>query len=192
MKKQSPAAYLTEVYPFDTRTCTFTIPVEVECSEHLFNQLDHSPIARRDLSADLLTFLFDCVQEIPARFLMEISISISGETLDSRQEQAIRMAIQHYFAYLSKRLKNEIRRKRIYALKFVLFSLTLITAAVLVGKFSDAVLLLSILDEGLYIGGWVFLWEAISINFIQMDETIEEKKRAERLRAAPIHFGKEA
>jgi hypothetical protein len=190
MKNKFPV-YLTDVYPFHAATGTFTIPVTIEHLDELFNQLDHSPIRRKDLSADLVSFLQECSTEIPPAYNLEIAIHITGALAEKAKEVEVLSGIHHYFSYLANRIRQEMRRKRRRAIKYILFSFTFITAAVLTTPIMSRSVLFEIINEGLHIGGWVFLWEAFSVNFIAMDATQADIRRAERLFRAPVRFSYE-
>ena len=46
----------------------------------------------------------------------------------------------------------------------------------------------NLLHEALLIGGWVFMWEAVTLNFIEMDGYIQEISRFRRLITAKVTF----
>jgi hypothetical protein len=49
-----------------------------------------------------------------------------------------------------------------------------------------------VLREAVLIGGWLFMWEAVTLNFIEMDEYHQEIKKYTRLIGAKVafHYGK--
>ena len=181
-------AYLSEVYDFDPATGTFIIPVIIEQYDDLFNKLDHSPIRRKDLSFDLVTFLEECTNEIPKRYPLEVVIHITAQNAQTAQEKEVIAGIRHYFNYLVNRTRQEIRQKRLRAIKYVLISLAFITTAVLSTPLMTNNVAFEIVNEGLHVGGWVFLWEAFLVNFISMDVNKANVQQAERLCKATIHF----
>ncbi len=58
-------AALEKIYEKDSATGTFVIAAALERSSDFFNELDPSPIRRRDLDDDLRVFLEDCSSDIP-------------------------------------------------------------------------------------------------------------------------------
>ena len=181
-------AYLTEIYAFDPATGTFTIPVIIEKYDDLFNKLDHSPIRRKDLSYDFVTFLEECTNEIPDRHPLELAIHITAQNAQNLLENEVVAGIRYYYSYLANRTRQEIRQKRLQAVKYVLISLAFITTAVLSTPLIVNNVVFEIANEGLHIGGWVFLWEAFLVNFISMDENKANVQQAERLCKASILF----
>lgn len=187
MKSHFPD-YLTGVYPFQAATSTFTIPVSIDQYDDLFNKLDHSPVPRKDLSADLVSFLQECASEIPSQYHLEIAIHLKEAALDNAQQTEVLTGIRHYFSYLTHRFQQDVRRKRLRALKYIAFSIAFITTAVLTTPWMTRGPLFEIINEGLHIGGWVFLWEAFSMNFIAMDTTQTDIQNTKRLCQAAIRF----
>ncbi|XPM57997.2 MAG: hypothetical protein EDM05_009505 [Leptolyngbya sp. IPPAS B-1204] len=49
-------------------------------------------------------------------------------------------------------------------------------------------MLTSLLAEGIFIGGWVFLWEAVSLFFFTDLELYERYRAYKRLLNAPVFF----
>jgi hypothetical protein len=187
MKKEF-SDYLTDVYPYDATSGTFTIPLVFDRYEHLFKIIDHSPMRRKDLTYELTTFLIDCANEIPPDHNLEIAIHIQKGKTDPNQENNVIKGIRNFFFYLANRTRQDMANKKRRAIKYVLFSAAFIAATVLMRSFMPPGMLVDMVSEGLNIGGWVFLWEAFSINVITMDDANAEIRNAERLCQAPVHF----
>jgi hypothetical protein len=187
MKKAFPP-YLTDVYSYQERSNTFTIPVIFDCYDDLFKKIDHSPILHKDLTHELTAFLIECAHEIPAGCQLEIIIHIQQEHINPDQENKVITAINNYFSYLVNRESQDMANKKHKAIKYVIFSAAFIAATVLMRSFLPPGMLVSMVSEGLNIGGWVFLWEAFSINIIYMDNANPEIQTAARLCQAPVHF----
>ena len=187
MKKEFPD-YLTDVYPFKKSTGTFTIPVVFDRYDNLFKKIDDSPMRRKDLASELTTFLIESADEIPAGFQVEIAIHIQKELADPNQEDNVIKGIRNYFSYVAHRTIQDMANKKRRAIKYVIFSATFIAATVLMRSFVPPGMLVSMVSEGLTIGGWVFLWEAFSINVIYMDDTNPEIQAVTRLCQAPVRF----
>lgn len=190
MKKEFPH-YLTNVYPYQESTGTFTIPVVFNSYANIFKKIDDSPMRRKDLTNELTTFLIESANEIPTSCQVEIAIHIHKEHADPIQEDNVIKGIKNYFSYLAHRTSQDMANKKRRAIKYVFFSFLFITTTVMIRSFILPGMLMNIVSEGLTIGGWVFLWEAISINVINMDDANTEIQDAERLCQASVRFSYE-
>ena len=119
---------------------------------------------------------------------MEIAIHIQKERANSEDENNVEKGIRNYFAYQANRISQEMANKKRRAIKYVIFSAGFIAATVLMRSFIPPGLLVNMVSEGLNIGGWVFLWEAFSINVINMDDANTKIQDAQRLCQAPVRF----
>ncbi len=181
-------AYLREVYEYDPQQHLFTIKVSSDHYEDLFNRLDPTPFRRRDISPDFKAFLEDCSDEIPTRYPVRLKLVLTAERQDPLLEREICDGLHNYFAYILNVNGSKIRQKRLRALKYLLFSLSSIVSAIILRGVLPASLPAGVLLEGLTIAGWVFLWETISVNFIQMDDLQHDQRKYRRLIRAEISF----
>ncbi len=187
MNKNFPE-YLTDVYPYQESTGTFTISVVFDRYANLFKKIDDSPIRRKDLTNELTTFLIECANELPTGYPFEIAVHIQKEPADPNQENNVIKGIHNNFSYMANHLlQNKANNKR-RSVKYVFLSAVFIAVTVLMRSFMPPSLLLDMISEGVNIGGWVFLWEAFSIHVIYMDEANTEIQDAERLCQAPVRF----
>jgi hypothetical protein len=180
-------AHLKEVYLYDEAHKRFTVRVLVRQYEDLFNRLDPTPIYQRDLAPDLLDFLQVCADEIPERYGVDLLIQVAEEDRDPPTEAQALEGLRHYFAYEQNVLRLQENRARQRALRYVLISFLSISAAMLL-RIPPGNLLFNFLREGLTIGGWVFLWEAISVSFIQSSERVRMQHFYHRMQTAQVTF----
>lgn len=180
--------YLTDVYPFQKSTGTFTIPVVFDHYDNLFKRIDDSPIRRKDLTNELTSFLIESANEIPTDYTLAIAVHILKELADPNQENNVIKGIHNYFSYLAHQTLQEMANKKRRAIKYVFFSVLFITTTVMIRSFIQPGMLMNIILEGLTIGGWVFLWEAFSIYVINMDDANTDIRDAKRLCQSPVYF----
>ena len=181
-------AYLRDVYEYDPALERFTIKISSDSYELLFNRLDPTPFRRRDISPDFKAFLDDCSDEIPTRYPVRLNLVLTAEQQDALLEREIRDGLHNYFAYVLNVNGSKIRQKRLRALKYLLISIFSIISAILLRGALPANIPSSVLIEGMTIAGWVFLWETISVNFIQMDDLNHDQRKYRRLISADIFF----
>lgn len=186
IKKQDQ--FLLDVYRFDENQKSFILDVSVESYEHIFNQLDPSPYKQRDLDPDLLDYLLICSEDIPFPYPLQISLKMPSSQQDLFREKEITAGIRNNFAHWVHLKKTRIRRIQKKAFTYMLVSISLITFSTLIRNIIPALIELTFIPEGLMIGGWVFMWEAISLLFIHMDEERDPVKHYQRLLDSKIIF----
>ena len=179
---------LGEIYPFDPHTRTFTIPARLGQYADFFNPMDPSPAPARDLSLDLVEYLNQCSDEIPGKYPLTVSIEIQNEPQAARQEQECLESLRSFYQHAIFVTQANIRRKRRQALKYLLVSFTCLAIYIISEQWNLSTFFWNLLREAVLIGGWVFMWEAVTLNFIEMDSHIQEIKKYRRLINAQIRF----
>ncbi|MGD0707688.1 MAG: hypothetical protein ABSA01_12995 [Anaerolineales bacterium] len=180
--------FLQEIYSYDPEKHQFTIPISIRCYDEFFSRLDPSPAPKRDLSPELVEYLDQCSGEIPSRFDISIDLNISQEACNPVQERDCLGSLQRFFQHQIYMEKSEIRRQRLDALKYLLVSLLCLSTDIAsVGLLSNT-LLGNLIHQALQIGGWVFMWEAITVNFLQTDQHYQAIRKLKRFIQARIHF----
>ncbi|SFI21870.1 hypothetical protein SAMN05192551_10914 [Tindallia magadiensis] len=170
--------YLSQLYKKNEQG-EFIIEVYIEKLLSAFNEWDSSYLEIRELNANLIYFIERCSKDIPVRQKIELWFMVAEE--NEEQEKVLKEALRanfKYQRYLAKQKKKLLYGKS--AKYFVVALLFLLTAFSL--KANDSLNLAgSLAVEGLYIGGWVFLWQAISMFSFESLEVIERIKIFERL-----------
>jgi hypothetical protein len=179
---------LSEIYPFDAESRTFTVPAAVDRYDGLFNALDPSPAPARDLVTELVAYLEQCSDEIPLKYPLKISIRIRAEARSAAREQECTASLRTNYRHEMLVTLAEISRRRWNSLRYVLASLLCLAFYIWAESWPMGGFLWDVFHEAVLIGGWVFMWEAVSVNFIQVDEKIQQKKKYERLTRAEIVF----
>ena len=103
-------------------------------------------------------------------------------------EKEITTSLKNYFSYVLNVDYNHIRIKKLRAFKYMVFSISAIILAVLLRTWLPNAILSSVAIESVTIASWVFLWETISVNFIQMDELSMNEKKYQRLKSGDIIY----
>ena len=179
---------LHTIYPFDPQTRSFTIPTRLGHYADFFNPMDPSPAPTRDLSLELVEYLNQCSDEIPENYALTVSIEIRDETQSNQQEQECVQSLRSFYQHASFVTQAHIRRTRRQALKYLMVSFTCLAAYIISEQWNLTTFILNLLREAILIGGWVFMWEAVTLNFIEMDNHHQEIKKYQRLINAKINF----
>ena len=179
---------LRDIYPYDPRSRTFTIPTRLETCQDFFNPLDPSPAPARDLSPDLVEYLNQCSDEIPENHPLVISVEIRAEEPTAHQVDECLRSLGTFYKHEILVIRSHIRHQRARALRYLLVS-CLCLALYLLSEQVDLILFpWSLLREAILIGGWVFMWEAVTLNFIEMDGLLREIRKYQRLLNARLDF----
>lgn len=186
MKRKDEA--LRQLYLFDEKGETFIIEVSLDGYEDIFNEWDPAPFKRRDLDPDLIYFLETCSDDIPLRYPIRIKFEMPKDLRNSDRENKIVTGIRNYFKFMKNSIEKEIDqvRKRIFI--YTVMSFGFLLAATLSSGIAAKNILLQTGVEGLFIGGWVFLWEAISLVFFSMRDKQIEYRKADRFGGAEYVF----
>jgi hypothetical protein len=177
------------VYRFDEESGTYNIDIRIGSYGDLYNELDFSPVYKRDLDKDLVEFLESCVYEIPLNEAVAVNFFLEGAERDPESEERARVVFRNYFSY-SVRWEYSQRRE---LFKGIALYGPLGAVLLLFGFFSRKVFVretvgTSILQEGFFIGAWVLLWELFSTLFFDFRRYSRKIRRYGKLEKARISF----
>ncbi len=179
---------LKKLYKFEEAESKFVLDVQLEDYRDAYSDWDFSPFTNRDLDDDLTEYLLECSYEIPLKYELVIKFYILSREFNQAREDKSIIGMRNYFKYQLRKLRN--RRIRVIRdmITFTVFgSVLLLAGAYFSDLFSDS-LLLSVLAEGFYIGGWVMLWEMFSEWFFVMKKVRNNAKHFERLSNSRIMY----
>jgi len=182
------ATYLDESYRRDPETGAFIVDIDLGRYADVFNDWDRGPMRRRDIDPDLLFFLRTCSSDIPLDRPIRFSFSLSSHLRDTKKEEWITAGLRNYFAFSARQAHDDLRKNRADTLRYVVIAFVLISLAYLFQPYWPQHLLSQVATEGLIIGGWVFLWEAISAFVFKNREVRRRLKEEQRFLDAPLSF----
>jgi hypothetical protein len=173
MKKTKKHDFQSMYYQ-NAETNAYQVEVSLEDYSELFNGWDASALRRKDLEPELLDFLEQAGYEISYKEKIEVCFYLPKEVYNLEKEMKSLAAVKNNFKiaifFINKSLKKSYRQ----ILTFFILSLIFITSAYLMRDDESLPILTKIAREGLFIGGWIFIWEAFSLFFFT---THEERKR---------------
>lgn len=153
-----------------------------------FHEWDNASYKRRDLHPELTGFLDLCSEEIPMKKELEIRIEISKEAQDKQMEEQIIQSFENYYGFFIKQKKRKINRNFRSSGLLALVGITFIFLYSLLSSDLPNELWYDVPLKGLYIGGYVFFWEALYNGYFGSKEMIYRKKELARLRRAALKF----
>ncbi|KAB3531097.1 hypothetical protein [Alkaliphilus serpentinus] len=179
--------YYQRLYKYEESTNKYLIEVSLDDYNDIYDDWDPSPFKKRDIEDEFNDFIVNSSEDIPLRFNICILLYIPLSKQNHLKERSLISAYRNFYSYAIAR-QNKVKsnlEQRIVS--YLLFSVLFLT----IGYFysgSKSTILLKVLFEGIFIGGWVFLWEFFTSIFITRREVLEEYKTYERLLNAEIRF----
>ncbi|WP_448570292.1 hypothetical protein [Trichothermofontia sp.] len=186
MKRKKRA--FKEMYSIDPANQAYMIEVALDQYTDIFSEWDPAPFKRRDLDADLKLYLEESSAEIPFKYPIEICFTLPPERRNEAMEPSVRTGLQNGINFKLYLLRRELKVINTRTLRYVLAGLVTLVVARLLSEPAEQHLLTAVLDEGLFIGGWVFLWEAVSLFFFSNRDLYYQYRTYQRLQRAPVLF----
>lgn len=181
----------TQIYRKYNDTERYMVEIALDSYEEIFNEWDPAPYKRRDVHPALVSFLEECSSEISLRHPLAIIFYLPKHEVDPEKQERCVNGLRNYFAFNIHVLGKQLMWSRKQALRNVAIGAVFLFSAISFEKYFDKTLFWSLFSQGLFIGGWVFVWEALSTVAFK-DNSIRDKiKEWERFLDAPIVFKKE-
>lgn len=181
----------TQIYRKFEDTERLMIEVSLDNYEDMFNEWDPTPFKRRDIDPHLRTFFEECSDEISMKHSIAVVFYLPKGEVDMEKQEKCIEGLRNFFRfnhYLTVKERKDSRKK---ALQHFIVGAIFLVIAVGFENFFEKNMLSSTLGQGLFIGGWVFLWEALSIVAFKNSELKLNLRGWERFLDAPIVFKKE-
>lgn len=180
--------YLKQMYRQNPESGAYLIEVSLESYQEVFNGWDPSPFRRRDIEPELLDFIYHCSEDIPLRQPVELCFYMPKDQYDEQKEQLTKVGFTNNLNFIASKIRKELKSSHRKIFLYVLMSLIFLLMAYFLRSQSFENLFTTILTEGMFIGGWVFLWEAFSLFFFTDQEHKRKLKLIQRLLDYPIVF----
>ncbi|MCB2292396.1 hypothetical protein LGK95_02435 [Clostridium algoriphilum] len=186
--KPKKSDYLQKIYEQNASTGNYVIQVAIDKYTDIFNDWDNAPFRKRDMDPDLAIFLENCFEEIPEKHGVDICFYLPKEGKDVNREESLIAGIKTYYSFYLhqeiKVLKNNYHK----IFKYVFASLCLLAVSVFLGANVGDNIILGTIQQGFNIGGWVFLWEVISMVIFRGREVSSEISKYQRFLNSLIYF----
>lgn len=166
----------------------YIVDISLRNYNSIFNTWDSSVYNIRDLDFNLKEFLEECAYDITSKNKIILRFNIKDQLRDKEMEELVCECIENYFQYCIYKvqlvIKQRIKTSLVYSLVSIMF---LIITILPIDRFSESVTY-NLIIQSFTIGGWIFLWEALSILFIQSSKFKNEKNIYKRLLKSKITF----
>jgi hypothetical protein len=179
--------YLAETYKKQDKN-TFIIEIDLEKYIEVFSEWDKSPFTKRDIHPELETFLSSCSDDIPLKYKLSLHFYLPESIKDEKAEKIITKSIRNYYDYSIFEYQKKKREEKEEAIKYLMISLVFLFFGYLgrINFFKN--IIFNTINEVLFIGGWVLMWEFFSKLFLTHDELRKEYKKSKRILEADIVF----
>jgi hypothetical protein len=184
--------FFNEVYSIDKANNAYMIEAALDHYTDIFSEWDPAPFKRRELDPDLQFYLESSADEIPAKHSIEVCFTLPPGTRDHAMEQEVKAGLRNSVDFKLYLFRKEIRLINTRTFRYVIAGLGTLLVARLITEPAEANVFTSVLTEGLFIGGWVFLWEAVSLFFFSNRDLYNRYRTYKRLRGSEVIFSESA
>ncbi|HHW98887.1 MAG TPA: hypothetical protein GX738_04560 [Firmicutes bacterium] len=182
--KNDPLNFLYERNP---ETGNYVIEISLDTYGDVFNEWDHASYRKRDMDPELAFFLEDSSAEIPLRYGIELVFYLPKQEMDREKEGVIAAVVKNYYRFYADLERRTLQRTYRRMLNYLLSALVLLTSTYIFSYWQQT-FFLAILSEGLSVGSWFCMWEAISFLLFERSEIVTKVKSYDRLSNAPIYY----
>ena len=178
---------LEKIYERNTENGNYIIEVSLTNFAEIFNDWDHAPYKRKDINPELLAFLEDSMDDIPIKYNVDLGFYLTDETHNEEREQRITSWFKTFYTFNIEIEKSKIRSIITNAVIYIAVSITLFAFSYFGGLQGNTVINYT-LTQIIIVGGWVFMWEAISRLLFNTKVIGKLIKNYKRLSTAEISF----
>ena len=178
---------LERIYKKNPLNGNYIIEVALKNYAGIFNDWDHAPYKRKDIDPELITFIQESIDDIPLEYNVDICFYFSEEEKNEEREEIIVSRLRTYYTIYIEIKKNKIKSILKNAIIYMLISAVLLTSSYYGALYHDNIVFYT-LTEIIIVGGWVFLWEAISLLMFERRKVSILIKNYKRVIVADISF----
>jgi hypothetical protein len=186
MKKRRISA-IQKQYRYEEVSNAYLIELSLDNYDDVYDQWDPAPFKKRFIEEEFNEFIITSAEDIPSNYHLIIVLHLPENKKDIMKEKAVVSAYENFYLYAAAKERRNWLRLREKTVMYFLLSLLLLG----IGYFyldETEQIALNVLREGIFIGGWVFLWEAITNVFITRHELITTIQLYKRLYLSKIRF----
>ncbi len=178
-------------YPKFQETDRYAIEIAVDNYADIFNKWDSAPFKRRGLDPELQYFLEECSRDIVLKHSLAVVFYMPHAEHKTDKESLCVAGIRNQFALKIHVLNQELREVMIGVIRNTIIGISFLFLSLLYENPSNGAVFFQVLIAGLSIGGWVFIWEALSTIGFKNRALYRTIREWRRFLDAPIVFKKE-
>jgi hypothetical protein len=174
-------------YRFEEETNAYLIELSLDDYEEVYDQWDPAPFKKRFIEEEFNEFIISSAEDISYKYNLIIVLHLPESEKDPRKEKSVISAYENFYLYAAAKEKRNWLRLRKKTLLYFVLSLLLLGIGYFYLDETDQIIL-NVIREGIFIGGWVFLWESITNIFITGHELRNTMKLYKRLYISELRF----
>lgn len=187
MKSKKKSNYINRLYERNPQTGNYIIEVSLDSYIDIFNDWDHASYKKRDIDPELVRFVEDCAMDIPSKYDLDICFYLPKELQNKEKEKIIISGFRTYYTFYIHTEQKNLNISYGKVASYVIISFLLMAFSFIFDSYISGILSVTLL-QGLTVGGWVFLWEAISFFSFQRRDILKNINNYKRLATANIYF----
>ncbi|MDF2942380.1 MAG: hypothetical protein K0S01_1238 [Herbinix sp.] len=185
--KKKRVSDIQKQYRFEKEANAYLIELSLDDFDDVYDEWDPAPFKKRFIEEEFNEFIMTSAEDIPNAYNIVIVLHLPEDKKNTNKEKSVISAYENFYLYAAAKEKRNWLRLRKKTLMYFMLSLLLLG----IGYFyldETNMVILNVLREGIFIGGWVFLWEAITNIFITRHELISTINLYKRLYLSNIRF----
>jgi hypothetical protein len=186
MKKKSNKQL--SLYRVNSENNRVVIEIAMNNYVEFFHEWDNAVFRKRDIHPELADFLDLCSEDIPIKRKLEIEFCIKNRAEDLEKEKLIVASYRNYYNSQNRLIMRNIRRLLRTSLLLFFIALGFIALHIILSTELNEHVFPRILMEGVLIGGWVFMWEALHMAIFQSLDPLKRRQEFNRFLNAEIKF----
>ena len=181
-------AILKQIYRYDPNDDTYVIDISLDNYLELFNDWDRSPIRRKDLNHELIEYLEEAAYEIPIKYKTKITFGMPESVKNIERQESSITGLRNNFKYVIHFINRTLSTNNRKSILYALLGLSFIVLSTIFEQFLPETFFFTVLAQGIFVGGWVLLWEAFSLFLFVSYEHRDRRKRYRRFLNSKIEF----
>lgn len=174
-------------YRFDEERNAYLIEVSLDDYDDVYDEWDPAPFKKRFIQDQFDDFIVLSAEDIPLKYNINVILYIPEDKKDLTKETSVASAYRNYYSYELVKVDKSRARLRKKNISYFLLSFSFLAVGYLF-RYGQDNFILNVLQEGVLIGGWVFLWEFFTNIFIKRRELVGRYKLYKRLFQSEIRF----
>lgn len=176
-------------YPLENNK--FTIEINADSLEQLFDKRDPNPYRRKDLDDDVVEYIVSSALEIGRKKLGKLRV-VTSDNIDNDIVNTMTIAIKDFFLYRSEITIKKVSSTLSVGFKTLLIGLAFLSFSIFVsaslGSLVPDDFLGHFIEEGLLLIGWVSMWKPVNIFLYEWWPLIDTKNLFLKLTEIEIEF----
>ena len=185
--RKKKISQIQKQYRYEKEANAYLIEVSLDDYDDIYDEWDPSPFKRRFIEVEFNEFILSSAEDIPSKYNIIIDLYLPEIIKELEKEKAVLLAYENYYLYaIEKEEKSwaNLRQKNAF---YFISSMFLLGIGYFYLNASENIFF-NVIREGIFIGGWVFLWEFITNVSITRHEFQSRLKLYKRIYLAEIRF----